>query len=118
MGLELLVGAAIALFGPTRTAGDGRDHASYSGHAGATTGRATAADAGTGRSARPAAVLPHWVSDVSDEGDTEQFAPSDLDPLASLGGPETRGAERAGGTDDARGDAGAPDADEGEQPRD
>lgn len=118
VGLELLVGAAIALFGPTRTAGDGRDHASYSGHAGATMGRATAADAGNGRPARPAAVLPHWVSDVSDDGDTEQFAPSDLDPLASLGGPETRGDERAGGTDDARGDAGAPDADEGEQPRD
>lgn len=115
VGLELLVGAAIALFGPVRgIRGDDRTRDGR-GEGAAPWAVPVSPTGRDGSSSRRAAVLPHWVADHgeepdptpahgddvdaspargneqdadqqdADQQDTEQFDPADLDPLAGLG---------------------------------
>ena len=95
VGLELLVGAAIALFGPVRAGASASGHGRAAGGFDAHGSSDSYADA---VASRPAAVLPHWVADdhgasddhadagaVASDADTAQLAPADVDPLVTLG---------------------------------
>lgn len=95
VGLELLVGAAIALFGPVRAGASASGHGRAAGGFDAHGSSDSYADA---VASRPAAVLSHWVADdhgasddhadagaAASDADTAQLAPADVDPLVTLG---------------------------------